>query len=470
MSRILVLGGGPAGLTAAWRLARQGHPVTVLEQLDRPGGLCLTVQREGFRFDLGGHRFISRNAALVEAVQALMGDDLLERERRSRILLGGQEFAYPLAASDLLGKLPKRTIVRATAGYARQAAVRALRPQAARSFEDWTVGRFGRPLYDLFFGPYTAKLWGMDPGQLSADWASQRISLLNLADVALRLTGIRGGGARTYARRYHYPRLGIGQLFERMAADVTARGVEIHCSTTVTGIEITDGQLTAVLAEGPGGPERFEADRVISTIPLQALAPMVAPGTRVAAAGLRHRGLRFLNVALRGDHLLDGTWYYVAEPRYVMTRIQEPRQRSPEMAPPGHTAAMLEIPCDPGDPIWMMSDDELAERVFDDMQALGKPIRDRALWWFSTRTASAYPVYQLGYASLRDTLLDAVDAIPNLHTIGRQGLFRYVFMDTAMEMGWAAADDAMAGRPADSRRAMALDQDASLREADATTA
>jgi protoporphyrinogen oxidase len=470
MSRTLVLGGGPAGLTAAWRLARRGHAVTVIEKLDRPGGLCLTVERDGFRFDLGGHRFISRNDELVEAVRQMMGEDLLERTRRSRILLDGKEFAYPLEASDLLHKLPKRTLAKAAAGYLHQAGRRALRDPDPRSFEDWTVGRFGRPLYDLFFGPYTEKLWGMPPSELSADWASQRISLMNLADVALRLTGLRGGGARTYARRYHYPRHGIGQLFEYMGADARQLGVDIQCDTTVTGIERADGRVTAVLADGPDGPTRFEADTVISTIPVQALAPMVDPSTQPTADGLRHRGLRFLNVALRGDHLLDGTWYYVSDPQYVMTRIQEPRQRSPEMAPPGHTAAMLEIPCDPGDPIWTMSDDDLAERVFGDMDALGRPIRDRALWWFSTRAAGAYPVYDLDYTQKRDRLLDTVDAIENLHTIGRQGLFRYIFMDTAMEMGWQAADDAIAGKTASSRRIMAIDQDASLREAHATTA
>jgi len=466
-SPTLVLGGGPAGLCAAWRLAEAGHAVEVVETEHQPGGLCMTVERDGFRFDLGGHRLISSRAEWIDRLRSLMGPDLLERERRSRIVLDGQRFAYPLEARDLAGKLPLGTVARAGAGYLGQAAARKLRPRPVASFEDWTVARFGRPLYDLFFGPYTEKLWGLPPSELSADWAAQRISLMNLGDVALRLARLRRGGSRTCARRYLYPRHGIGMLFERLLERLQGLGVRFRLGATATGLEREGERITGVQT---AAGEVIPCGQVISTIPLQALATALEPEVEATARRLRFRGVRFLNVALEGPPLLAGTWYYVADGSFTMTRVPEPLQRSPEMAPAGHTGAMLEIPCDPGSELWEQDDQALLRRIEGEMDTLGLPIRDRSLFCFSTRAAHAYPVYSLTYRRDRQALLDVIDRVPNLHSVGRQGLFRYVFMDTAMEMGWQAAGDVIAGRLGHTSRAMAIDQDNTLIEITATTA
>jgi len=470
MEPILILGGGPAGLSAAWTLAEAGREVVVVEQQDQPGGLCRTVERDGFRFDLGGHRLISKDEQLIRRIRDLMGDTLLERGRRSHILIGGQKLAYPLELRDLVQKMPRRFLARAAADYALQATSRRVRPRPVRSFEDWTVARFGRPLYDAFFGPYTQKLWGIHPRHLSADWAAQRISLMNLTDVTLRLAGLRTGGARTYARRYLYPQQGIGQLFERLVEHLRGRGVRFAGGTRAVGLTLQDRHVTGVHVESNGEQRTLACEQVVSSIPLPGLVRMVDPTLRRPAEGLRCRGLRFLNIALTGPPLLDATWCYVSEPHYTMTRIQEPIQRSPQMAPAGHTSVMLEVPCDPGDPLWEASDDALMDRLAPQMARLGLPIRDRALWWFSVRAPDAYPVYGLDYRARRQRLLDRVDEVKNLHTIGRQGLFRYVFMDTAMEMGHQAASDLLAGREASTTRLMALDQQNTLLEIQATTA
>lgn len=467
---VVVLGGGPAGLSAAWELALARQRVLVIEQQETPGGLCATIEREGFRFDLGGHRIISKRHELVDRIRALMGDDLLERERHSVIVLGGRRYLYPLVARDLLSQLPPRTMARAVRDYARQRLHAWIDgPPHEATFHDWVVHRFGETLYELFFRPYTEKLWGIPATELSSDWAAQRISLLNLSDVGLRLLGLRRGGARTYARRYLYPRHGIGMLFQRLVEELRRQGVTFLARTEVTKFEreVASHRVTRVVLRTPEGTRSVACEAVISSIPLQRLAALVAPNASaldVHIRALKHRGLRFFNIRLRGEPMVGATWVYVPEGSFTMTRIQEPVQRSPEMAPPGHTSLMLEIPADPGDALWTLPDDALYQRLARELATLGFEVRSRTMDFFSTYAAQAYPVYSLNYQVSRDALLALITDAPNVWTIGRQGLFRYVFMDTAMEMGFAAARQWLGGGRADLSALLAIDNNPTLHE------
>lgn len=473
---IVILGGGACGMMAAWELVSRGARVTLIEREARPGGLCGTVEDGGFHFDLGGHRVISQNRALIERLQGLMGDAFLRRTRSSIILHGGAQYRYPLDAQELLRKFPLGEAMAIWSSYCVEALRRRtpLHTGEGDSFEAWVVGRFGRELYDRFFGPYTEKLWGIPPTEISSDWAAQRISLLNLSDVVLRLLGLRRGGARTYARRYLYPRHGIGELFTRMAEAITLLGGEIRYGAAVTGL-ITE---PVAAASGPAGPQRrvravrvqageggpveeIEADQVISTLALPSVVAMLAAADTRASGGLcaqealraaerlRFRAVRFLNVKLDRPRFSPHTWMYVSEPRYLATRIQEPSHRSPYAAPPGKTSLMLEIPCDAGDAVWTASTDEIYARCMKDLEALGfSGVRRDTLGYFSTFVEEGYPVYQRGYADERRAALSYLDDVVNLTSCGRQGAFRYVFMDTAMEMGLLAAERALEGRSA----------------------
>jgi protoporphyrinogen oxidase len=473
---LVVLGGGPAGLAAAWEASLAGKTVLVVERQTQLGGLCATVERDGFRFDLGGHRIVSKRATLVARVRELLGDQLEEQTRKSVIWLDGQRFAYPLVARELVEKLPARLLARASADYAQQALTTVTRRLTGRdapdiSFEQWVTRRFGRTLYELFFGPYTEKLWGVHPSELSADWAAQRISLLNLADVAARLTGVRHGGARTYARRYLYPRGGIGVLFERLATVLSARGVRFVTEATVSELckNEPSGAVTAVRLAVRGAETLVRCEGVVSSIPLEQLASLLEPGRvelRRAAAGLAHRGLRFLNVMLsRPGPLLGATWMYVSDPSLVMTRVQEPAERSRSMCPSGSGSLMVEIPCDMGSAMSGVADDKLLERVLPELNTLGMKLQKTdVLGVFSSYATHAYPMYTLDYAAHRDTLLAAVDRCRNVWTVGRQGLFRYVFMDTAMEMGFAAVREFCAGQKTSTQSILAIDSNPTLHE------
>jgi protoporphyrinogen oxidase len=473
MMRVAILGGGACGTTAAWHLARAGADVTVLEREPRIGGLCGTEERDGFRFDFGGHRFLSKSRALQSLVQELVGADLLLRTRSSAILHDGRRYRYPLELDDVVRNAGVVDGGLALLSYGRQ---RLGRARADVSFEDWVVRRFGRRLYDAFFGPYTHKLWGIAPTEISSDWAAQRISLPSLGDVALRLAGLRHGGARSYARRYHYPRLGIGQIFERMAEVATRHGARFRLGARVTGLDrARDGNVRAVrFSSAERGDEELRCDAVISTVALPLLARMLAgaslPADIARAAGrLRFRAIRLVHLLLDRAEFSPHTWLYVSEPQYKIARIQEPRRRSPAMAPPGRTSLMLELPCDVGDELWRAGDDEVTARCLDELAALGfgdvaRDVRGH----FSSFVAEGYPIYHLDYRRERERVLAFTRETANVVSVGRQGAFRYVFMDTAMEMGVAAAEQLL-GR-AGVTPPSELGGDAGLIEARALTA
>jgi len=421
----------------------------VLESEDIVGGLCATHERDGWRFDLGGHRFVSGDADLSRWVEGLLGSELMEQERRSVVIHEGRRFRYPLEAADLVRNLGVRDNVQALAGYAWARARHLLRPRPDLSFEDWVTSRFGRPLYDRFFGPYTQKLWGLHPALISADWAAERISLLDLKDVALRLAGLRTAETRTYARRYLYPRLGMGQLYRLVADDVVRHGGVVRSGVRVVGAVTEGNRVRAVQVESARGAETLPVGELLSTMPLPGLARLLRPELpeelERAARALRFRALTFVNLMLRRPDFSENTWMYVATGDASISRIQEPKRRSPAMAPAGRTSLMLEVPCDAGDATWTASVDDLRTRVTRELRALGSPVDD-VLGSFVVRVAHGYPVYHLRYDADRRALLGFVEGFENVRSAGRQGLFRYVFMDAAMRMGIEAAGQMLAGR------------------------
>jgi protoporphyrinogen oxidase len=440
---VVMLGGGACGMSAALELVRNGARVTVLEREPRVGGLCGTHEHSGFRFDFGGHRFITGNPAIDALVRELVGEDLLDRERSSVVLNGGKSYRYPLQLDEVVRKYGAVQGGRAMLSYLGAAVRQRVRPHPEVSFRDWVTNRFGAELYGTFFGPYTEKLWGIAPETISADWASQRISLPSLADVAMRLVGLARPSVRTYARRYRYPRFGIGEIFERCAKEIERRGGSVETGAEVLGLDVMAKRVRAVRYRDERGDHELACDSVISSISLPTLVRMLGPMPRSveqSAGRLRFRGIRLLNVLLDGPPISPHTWMYVSEPEFLMARIQQPVHRSPDMAPVGASSLMLEIPCEPGDEIWSSPDQAIYDRCLDDLRHLGfDGIRSRTREYFSTYVREGYPIYHLGYDDDRRHALGHLEDFDGIVTCGRQGAFRYIFMDTAMEMGIEAA-------------------------------
>jgi protoporphyrinogen oxidase len=435
---VAVLGAGPAGLTAAYRLVRRGVPVVVFEAGEEVGGLARTVVRDGYRFDLGGHRFFTKSDEVEALWEDLLGSELLVRPRLSRIYWRGRFIEYPLRPADVFAKVGPLELARSLASYAR---AHLRRPPEAETYEDWVSARFGRRLFELFFKTYTEKVWGVPTDELRAEWAAQRIADLSVAS-ALR-AALPGGGEtpKSLIGEFRYPRLGPGQMWEEMARRVEAGGGEIRLVAPVEGLEHEGGRLTAVRAGG----ERV-AVSAISSIPLRTTVGVAEPAApreaTAAAAGLRYRD--FLTVALQidGEPPFPDNWVYVHDPRARVGRIQNFRAWSPWMTPdPRRSCLGLEYFCFEGDELWSGSDEDLIALGRREVSELGLVDPKRVAGGHVVRVPKAYPVYDAEYAGRVETIRGWLDGIANLQQIGRNGLHRYNNSDHSMLTAMRAVEN-----------------------------
>lgn len=442
MKNIVILGAGPCGLSAAWKLSQEGNKVTIIEKESQVGGLCRTVSHKGFHFDLGGHRFISKNTNLINEISELMGNNLLIAERKSTIQFKGKMYRYPLSMKDIFMKMSLAILMKSFADYLKISFSRKQAAQPEASLEEWLLNRFGKTLFNIFFQSYTQKLWGISAKRISANWAVKRIPVLKFNDILRELVGREKRKHEAYAKHFYYPKKGIGQIFEFMAEEVLQKKGKIDLNAKATGVFIENGMVKGITFLKNGHTENLDCDYLISTIPLPELASITKSnnGYRLKDNNeLSFRSVRFLNILIDKPKISENTWIYIPDKKYLMTRIQEPKTRSPHNAPKDKTSLILEIPCTFRDNIWNMGDKEIFDRSINDLACLGIDIRDEVIDYFSTRIEHGYPVYLLGYEKHTSSVLKYLSQYKNLVTIGRQGLFRYIFMDQAMLMGISTA-------------------------------
>jgi protoporphyrinogen oxidase len=443
---ILILGAGPAGLSAGWKLAEKGFRVRVLEKEPRVGGQCATVEKDSYRFDFGGHRFITSDQNLAGEITALLDGELISTPRKSQIRLFNRFFDYPLQIKNLVKGMNPLFSAFCFLDYLFYLGRRKIFHPPEVSFEDWVKNRFGASLYRIFFGVYTKKLWGVSPKMISADWAAQRITIINLSDVLLRLAGKKSNAPKTYALKFLYPKFGIGRIADKMAERIAACGGDISLDSGVEKIIHNDGRIQQIAFRQGNQLRGISADSYVNTIPLpefiQKLSPQPEERYLRAARKIKFRSVRFMNIIFDLPRISGNTWIYVPEPKYIFFRIQETRNWSPHLVPdPGKTALILEIACFEGDELWRKQEHELCELCLRDLRKLGLlPAQAKALRYFSTRLQDAYPIYDLGYRQNVETCLELVRGMDNLISIGRQGLFRYNNMDHSIKMGILTAE------------------------------
>jgi protoporphyrinogen oxidase len=441
---VLVLGGGPAGLTAGYLIAHEGRAVRVLEADRQVGGLARTVERDGFRFDLGGHRFFTKSAEVDALWHEILGDEFLLRPRMSRIYWNGRYLDYPLRGTDVIRKLGPIELIRCVASYIKAA----LLPKAAEdSFEAWVINRFGRRLFELFFKSYTEKVWGVPTTEIRSEWAAQRINGLTFAAaVKSAFFGNRGNKVKSLIKEFHYPRFGPGQMWETMTTAIEAHGGVVQVESPVERIEIGDEGITAIETHS----ERFETSAVISSLPLRCLVERVSPPAPAevveAAAGLRYRDFLTVALVLDGADLFPDNWIYIHEPKVKVGRIQNYRSWSPWMVPDQSKACVgLEYFCFAGDRIWSMDDDALLELAATELDTLGLAKAAAVERGFVIRVPKAYPIYDEEYADRIATVRSWLDTIPNLQQVGRNGLHRYNNSDHSMLTAMRAVENLLAG-------------------------
>lgn len=454
----LILGGGLAGLTAGWALTQAGRRVQVLEGDESVGGLARTVARDGFRFDLGGHRFFTHDTQIERLVRDLLGDELVTVPRRSRIYLRGKWIEYPLRPLNALFGLGLRTSAQILFGYAAVSVARRLRPTRSISLEDWVVANFGRPLFEHYFRDYSEKVWGIGCRDISAEWMAQRIQGLSLGTAIGRAFLQRGPALPTLADRFLYPRLGIGRIAERLREEIE-RLSPIATNTRVLHLHHDGRRIEGVSVRQGDRMHELLGAAFLSTIPLtqliQALSPHAPSNVRAAAARLRYRDLVIVTVMLKRERATDQTWIYFPGKDIPFGRLHEPTNWSAAMAPPGCTLLVTERFCFRGDATWNAADAELIDSTVEQLAKLGFIHRNEVHDAVVVRIPSAYPLFEVGYQEHSRVLCDYLERFENLQLAGRGGRFCYFNMDQAIASGFAAAEELL-GRNTETRTAVAI--------------
>jgi protoporphyrinogen oxidase len=451
---VVIAGGGPAGLTAAYLLSREGRKVVVVETHPRLwGGISRTEEYKGYRFDIGGHRFFSKSAEVEQLWDEILPEPMLERPRKSRILYQGKFYSYPIRPFEALANLGPFEAARCVASYAR---ARLWPVKPVRSFQDWVTNAFGNRLFSIFFKTYTEKVWGMDCREISADWAAQRIRGLSLSRAVLnafaRRPSERHATVKTLINTFRYPRLGPGMMWEAAAEKAAASGAALLQGTRVVALDwnAKAAEWTATVEDGTG-TRTLRAGAVISSIPLGQLPEILTPGLSeragAAARALRYRDFLTVALVMRERNRFDDNWIYVHDPGVRVGRIQNYKSWSPEMVPDASTACYgLEYFCNDGDDLWARPDAELVALAARELAQLGLASADDVLDGTVVRQPRAYPVYDAEYEArvgvVRDELLER---FPTFHPVGRNGMHKYNNQDHAMMTAMLTVENILAG-------------------------
>jgi protoporphyrinogen oxidase len=441
---VVVLGAGPAGLTAGYLLAKQGKPVIVLESTDQVGGIARTQVRDGYRFDLGGHRFFTKVKEVDDLWHEIMKEEFLKRPRQSRIYWNDKFLEYPLQGMDVIRKLGPVELTRCLISYF----VAAIKPKGREdTFEAWVSNRFGKRLYQHFFKTYTEKLWGVSADEIRAEWAAQRIKGLSFFSAAkAAFFGNEGNKIKSLISEFNYPRFGPGQMWEQMTADIREQGGEIRLNAPVTRLRVEDGRIAEVVAGG----ETLYPSHVISSLPLRTTVGITEPDAplevRDAAHGLRYREFLTVLLVIEGGDLFPDNWIYIHQPGVRVLRIQNFRSWSPWMVPNDADASIgMEYFCFEGDELWNTPDDELVAMASQEIEKLHLATASRVKFGFVERVHKAYPIYDELYAERVATIRGWLDTVSNITQVGRNGLHRYNNSDHSMLTAMRAIDNILLG-------------------------
>ena len=440
---VVIIGGGPAGLTAAYELQRrsQDYCPLVFEGGDIVGGIARTETHNGYRFDIGGHRFFTKVPEVEAMWREVLGEEFITVPRQSRIYYRGKFFNYPLRIFNALSNIGVYESVRIMLSYAKWR----VRPHRNEdSFEEWVQNRFGGRLYMHFFRSYTEKVWGIPPASIRADWAAQRIKNLSLTKAVVN--AISGANdTASLIEEFQYPRLGPGQMWEMTSDMVDRNGGSVEHRMKATRVLRDGNRITAVEVTDRSGETRLvEADHVVNTMALTDLIAAFDPPppdhVRLAADKLRYRDFLIVTLILNRADPFPDNWIYVHSPDVKVGRIQNFRAWSADMLPDPETASIgMEFFCQEGDGLWTMSDEDLRALATRELAQLELAEEGDVIDAAIIRQPKAYPVYDGEYKDALDVLQDWICGLENFQTVGRNGLHRYNNQDHSMLSAMYAA-------------------------------
>ncbi|MGC1216168.1 MAG: NAD(P)/FAD-dependent oxidoreductase [Phormidesmis sp.] len=445
MVDVVVMGGGPAGLTAAYELAKHDKASIVLEQADKVGGISRTETYKGYRFDIGGHRFFTKVGEVQQIWKEILGDEFIQVPRLSRIYYRGKFFDYPLSITSTLKNLGIVDSALSILSYLKSKAKGKLNPgPEAENLEDWVVERFGNRLYRTFFKSYTEKVWGIPCDKIQAEWAAQRIKGLSLKKAVINAM-FGSNDTKTLIKEFDYPIYGPGMMWERCQQILDDKGSPVHLETRVTRVEHDGKNVTQVIAKKGEETLKLSADSYVSSMPVTALIRCMDPAppepVREAAKGLKYRDFLIVPLVIDIENIFPDNWIYIHSPEFRVGRIQNFKNWSMAMVPDtSKTCVGMEYFCSEGDDLWEMSEAELIALASKEIVGLGlvtdvQYVQDGTV----IRQKKAYPVYDGEYRQHLDVIQAYLQQFENLQTVGRNGMHRYNNQDHSMLTGLLAA-------------------------------
>ena len=440
----VILGGGLAGLSAGYVLTKAGRKVIIFEADSTVGGLSKTIVRGDFRFDLGGHRFVTKEKKIENFVRDLMNGELVSVPRKSKIYMRNKYFDYPLKPLNAMFGLGILTTLKIIYDYGIGKIKKLIRETENISLEDWVISNFGRKMFNIYFKEYSEKVWGIECNRISAEWVAQRIRGLSLAKVIKNaFFKLNGTGIPTLADRFLYPRLGIGRISDRLKEEIE-KGNDVFTDTNVERINHSNFKIESIEVRDHNYSGIISGEEFISSIPITKLIKMFHPsppeGILETASKLKFRDLVIVAIMINKKRVTDQTWIYIPEQRIPFGRMHEPTNWSEKMAPEGKTLLVTEFFSFKGDKVWNESDKRLTDITVENLEALGFIKRHEVIDMAVVRVPNAYPLFEVGYKRHCNEIHDYLSRFKNLHVAGRGGMFRYYNMDHAIESGIDAAE------------------------------
>ncbi|VEP15881.1 Amine oxidase [Hyella patelloides LEGE 07179] len=437
----IVIGGGPAGLTAAYELNKHGKKSVVFEKADRVGGISRTETYKGYRFDIGGHRFFTKVGEVEQLWQEVMGDEFIKVPRLSRIYYKNKFFSYPLEPYNALSNLG---LINSTLIMWSYFKAKVQPNPVEENFEQWVSNRFGKRLYETFFKTYTEKVWGIPCTEIRADWAAQRIKGLSLKKAIVNAL-FGSNDTKTLIKEFNYPELGPGQMWERVQQILDGDGSPVHLNTEVIGLEHSDNRIRNITISQQGRVEKVTGDDFVSSMPVSLLLKKLnpAPPEEVleAARGLKYRDFLIVSLIVDKAELFPDNWIYIHSPEFQVGRIQNFKNWSAAMVPDSSKTCLgMEYFCSEGDKLWEKSNPELIELASQEIAKLGlgvklEDVEDGCV----IRQYKAYPVYDGEYRQHLKVIEKYLKTFKNLQTVGRNGMHRYNNQDHSMLTALLAA-------------------------------
>lgn len=441
---ILIIGAGPAGLAASLKLVENEKKIILLEKEDQVGGLCKTKECKGFRFDLGGHRFFTKSSEVNELWEKTLGKDFLIRPRISKIYYKNRFFNYPLKPFNSLSNLGIIESIMILKSYIKYK----FSPyKNEENFEQWVCNRFGKRLFNHFFKSYTEKLWGIPCNEISAEWAAQRIKGLSLTSaIKNSLFKQKNREIKTLVSEFKYPKYGAGMMYDKMAENIKKQKGKILLNHNIIQINHKNFKIKSLVTIKNNQKIKFKSDYIISSMPIteliQILNPKPSKEVLKAAENLKYRSLITVNLILKSKNFPEDNWIYVHSSEVKLGRIQNFKQWSPHMVKEKrHISLGLEYSCEEGDNLWDMSDEELKEFAFGELELIRLVKKKDFVDAFVTRIPKAYPIYDLNYQENLEVIKRYLSKFRNLQLIGRYGMFKYNNMDHSILTGLCAAEN-----------------------------